>query len=794
MVRFVSRETAKGWLWAVLIGILTLWLFHIPQFASNFDTFPGDRGDARLIAYLLEHWHQVFRGVAVDWRSPGMFYPVPGTLGYADLLFVYGVVHSALRTLGLGIFEAAEFTIILFNFLNYIVCFVLLNKILRFNLTASIAGAVFFAFNGPKLVELPHSQLQPILFLPLATIAIVLFVRNRETLSQRQAFGLVALAAVSLDLQLLTGFYSGWFFIFWSGVFLVLTLLFSQTRNMVVQQVSKFWPALAGGAVVFAVGLIPFFRAYLPVLKSGGGREYAQVYPMIPSPVSFLLTSPRNYIWGDFTKAILNRVKGINPDLQISIGLIPTVAFICLVVFAVLLVVKSYNDKAASPRQTNLLFLAQLTLATSLIYLLGVKYGGGFSPWRLVYWSVPGAQAIRAVARYAIIMAFPMSIAFAWLIDRLMDRLQRHRRRALLLAALYVLTIFGLVEQFAWKDGFDGFSIRNENKYLSRLAGELPSDCSSFYVVVKPTSPHNLFEYQIDAALIGVMRGVPTLNGYSGYWPPSWDLWDIRNANYENNVKRWIDTNHLPGKVCRYALEEHSVGDITNNEVFIRQQYQDVLGRQPDQFGFETWSTTLKECSNQGGRESDPKCDRVYVSQGLLNSDEFVERSYFVLRLYLAALGRKPMYEEFVRDRAPISNAPPAEVPARKQQLIAEFVQRPEFKSIYDGLSNAAFVDKLLRTAANSPTNRDALVAMLDAQQKTRADVVLTVVEDQQTIAAFRNHGYVLMQFFANLNRNPQNWEYKDRLNALKATGNYRQLVFDFLYSVEYRKRFGYLN
>src|ERR1044072_428614 len=214
MVRFVSKETAKGWLWAVLIGILTLWLFQIPQFASNFDTFPGDRGDARLIAFLMEHWHQFFRG-AEGWLSPGMFYPVPGTLGYADLLLAYGVVHSGLRSLGFGIFEAAEITIILFNFLNYIVCFVLLNKILRFNLTASIAGAVFFAFNGPKLMQLNHSQLQPILFLPLAAVGIVLFFRHRDKLTQKEAFGLLALAAVSLNLQLLTGFYSAWFFIFW---------------------------------------------------------------------------------------------------------------------------------------------------------------------------------------------------------------------------------------------------------------------------------------------------------------------------------------------------------------------------------------------------------------------------------------------------------------------------------------------------------------------------------------------------------------------------------------------------
>ena len=133
------------WVLAIAIGILGLWQFHIPQFASYFDKFPGDRGDARLVAYIMEHWYRVFQNLA-NWRSPAMFYPVEGTIGYADLMLGYGIVYSGLRTLGLGIFEAAEFTIILFNFLNYLVCFMLLHKVLRFHLLAVDCRRRFLCF------------------------------------------------------------------------------------------------------------------------------------------------------------------------------------------------------------------------------------------------------------------------------------------------------------------------------------------------------------------------------------------------------------------------------------------------------------------------------------------------------------------------------------------------------------------------------------------------------------------------------------------------------------------------
>jgi hypothetical protein len=106
-------------------------------------------------------------------------------------------------------------------------------------------------------------------------------------------------------------------------------------------------------------------------------------------------------------------------------------------------------------------------------------------------------------------------------------------------------------------------------------------------------------------------------------------------------------------------------------------------------------------------------------------------------------------------------SVPVEELAAAKQRLIADWIQRPEFKARYDGLSN---------------------------------DQLLALIEDPQTISGFKNQSYVLMQFFANLNRDPHPWEYRSRLKRLNATGDYRQLIFDFIYSVEYRKRFGYVN
>ncbi len=122
--------------------------------------------------------------------------------------------------------------------------------------------------------------------------------------------------------------------------------------------------------------------------------------------------------------------------------------------------------------------------------------------------------------------------------------------------------------------------------------------------------------------------------------------------------------------------------------------------------------------------------------------------------------------------------AEPAQLQPAKEALIAELVQRPEFKSKYDSLSNAVFVQRLLQTARNSGGDQTQLIAVLEAQQKTRAQVVQTIVDDPQTVKAFRNEALVLMQFFANLNRDPEPGEYEAQLNSLNITGDYRQLIF----------------
>ncbi|MCI0562918.1 MAG: hypothetical protein MN733_30930, partial [Nitrososphaera sp.] len=244
------RGQGKGrrlltWSLVLTLGALGTYQFHIALFSSGFDLFPGDRGDARSFVYLAEHWHQALLGHG-ELLSPGMFYPVKGSLGYTDTFVAQALPYSLLRFAGFDMFSALAVPVILLNFLNYISCFILLNRVLHFNLIASCVGALFFAFNSPKLNHPGHFNLQPALFLPLVVIFIIQFGRNAANLTQKKAFWLLSLASLFLNLQLVTALYPGWFFIFWSFLFLMLAFCFPATRFFILGIIRRFWPALIG--------------------------------------------------------------------------------------------------------------------------------------------------------------------------------------------------------------------------------------------------------------------------------------------------------------------------------------------------------------------------------------------------------------------------------------------------------------------------------------------------------------------------------------------------------------------
>ena len=702
---------------AILVGVIATLQYHSAQFLSAFDIFFGDRGDARGFVYFLEHWYQSLLGKA-SLLNPGIFYPTKGTLAYSDLLFGFAAPYSFFRMLGFGMFTSTELVIILFTFLSYCVAFVLLYRTLGFSLIPSCAGALFFAFNSPKFNQLTHLQLQYVLLLPLIFALVIMFAKRVETIEQRKATWLLSLAAVCLNVQLATAFYYAWYFALWTVLFLLLALVFRESRNFIFVNAWKFRRALLISAGVFLIGFIPILLVYLPTVRAGAWYRFDFVMEMIPDWRALLSMGDGNYIWSWFYKRVVGEPRPSTwGELMVGIGLVPSLAWIALTVASVWLIKK---------REPRLVFLGVMILATSIFIVLGFKVGN-HSLWQYVYQYFPGGGAIRAVSRYVIFLTLPMSIAFAY---GLQKALQLASTRGLKIAVL-LIAVFGVFEQLGVpRINGAGFSTTVEETYLKTTAAKLPGDCTAFYVAPGPHANHATAEYHYDAMMISAISRVKTLNASSSQFPRDWNFYFFKNPDYESKVKEWIDSQKISGKICRLELypeveayDPNTPSPIDDPEFFVRQLYRDFAGQEPDGQVVAAEVEKLRNCN-----PSNETCDRAHVALKIFLATGFYERGFFILRMYQAESGRMPSYDEFM---AAMSNF-------------------DEFK----------------------------------AKQKSPERI------ENDELMRLQNRSFVILHYFGYLRREPDGNRADGWTEMLDRSGDTARVTEGFINSLEYRQRF----
>ena len=254
-------------------------------------------------------------------------------------------------------------------------------------------------------------------------------------------------------------------------------------------------------------------------------------------------------------------------------------------------------------------------------------------------------------------------------------------------------------------------------------------------------------------------------------------------------------------KPLRIRPGTNQVITIDDIDFFVQQQYIDFLGRFPDATGFKNWNDTLNGCPNGGFGENDnPTCDRVHVSAGFYQSNEFQGRGYFILRFGYVGLNRSigsvrsaVNYAEFVPALAQIGGSnSPAQEEAAKVVYTNAFVQRQDFLALFPtSMTPSQYVNALESNAGVTLSNKQTLIDALTAGTMTRADVLRNVVESQVVFDKFIIPGFVTMEYFGYLRRDPDLIGYQNWVQTLTADpNNFRHMIFGFIYSTEYRDRF----
>ena len=175
------------------------------------------------------------------------------------------------------------------------------------------------------------------------------------------------------------------------------------------------------------------------------------------------------------------------------------------------------------------------------------------------------------------------------------------------------------------------------------------------------------------------------------------------------------------------------------------------------------------------------------MAAGFFQSDEFLNRGYWAFRFYMVSHNQRPTYVRFIPDMALVGGPKsPTEEQASKAAFSDAFVQRPEFTARYGSLTGQPLANALLQTAGLPSSTFTVAGGM------TRGQILRGIVETAAVTNRFLTEGTVSIQYFGFLRRDPDLTGYQNNINTLNANpSNLRHMIFIFIYSSEYRARFG---
>lgn len=518
--------------------------FFWAQVSTSFDSMMGNRGDARLIVYLNEHWYQVLHG-SVAWRDPAIFYPTRDVLGYTDTFFLWQPVYAVLRLMGADLFLAFQLTIVALSFLGFTTFVALSRTAFGASRFVALVGALVFTFAPNLETHAGSPQLFGIYFVPGIALLVVGAWRRRER-GMARSVALAAVAGVLAGLLLFSTYYVAWFSLVTMAIVALLAALWNPRAALAScrSAASSGWRTMLAAGGGLAVGLVPFVTTYLPVVHTLGVRHYGDAMHFAPALQDLVNVTKDNRIWGRLLAPAWN--VPAQASYEVSYALTPLL--LGTVLGGGILVAASALSGRARLDGRRRLTLA-LCATPLVLALLPVRTSAG-SAWVLI-WHLPGATAIRAIDRIQIASDLVAALALVALASDPWLRSALDRRRPWLRAAASVLLVAVVAEQVSQPTS----SQLHRTTELAALGAvqPAPAGCTTFYVIDRPGRVP-FYADLTEAMLVSQRLRLPTLDGYSGDTPPGWGLLFPARPGADSFAHAWALGHGITTGVCRLDL------------------------------------------------------------------------------------------------------------------------------------------------------------------------------------------------------------------------------------------------
>ena len=511
---------------------------------SRFAVTEGDWADTRFNNDILEHGYRWLGNMAghQHFSSPPMFFPAANTAAYSDVLLGVAPFYWPWRAIGFAPDSAFQLWMLTIATVNYLAALLLFSRGFKCRPAAAAAGAALFCFAGVHLAQLIHPQLLAQFYIALAILALLrLFdgspgVRAPSAAHERHDRWIVVLAAACVG-QLYSSYYYAWFLFLGMALAAMGAAIVPDTRRTLAVEIRTHTRAILGSAAGAVLAVSPLALHYLAAGRQLGMRTFLVVDSMLPRVQSWLYMGSGSWLYGALAARPFFHALPMEQEQRLGLGVATTV-------------VAALGLWAARRRRA----VQFATLVPIAMAMLATRWPGGFSLWHAAFAIVPGASALRAVSRIGFVLVLPASLGIALVIDRV-GRVPAHGHKwPRVLASLLIVGVV-LLEQGQRMSSFDKQIARER---AARVAHGIAPGCAAF-LYTTAGGVEDPWRYHVDAIWASMIRGVPTINGYSGNEPPGWTFYDVRihpnDSTLAPAVARWIAQWKLdPRSVCVLRL------------------------------------------------------------------------------------------------------------------------------------------------------------------------------------------------------------------------------------------------
>jgi hypothetical protein len=246
--------------------------------------------------------------------------------------------------------------------------------------------------------------------------------------------------------------------------------------------------------------------------------------------------------------------------------------------------------------------MSSLSLASFILWLASVNFWGHAPLWVAIQELVPGGSAIRAPLRIDLVLNIAVVIVAMFGFETsIRAMMARNSARAGAVGALLAVALIG--EQLnSMPTHLIDRSV--ESRSFSRVSTP-PSACTSFFISSETAGPLGWLTTQTDAMLASEQFGIPTMNGYSSWFPTGWDLM-TPGANVAVGVADWAERHGVTNGICALDLSWGQWFALDTNRLRALSPIGELSGKAIANGDFETGNVAPWEASQDvhGGLET----------------------------------------------------------------------------------------------------------------------------------------------------------------------------------------------